>query len=194
MSTGHTHKTARLPRITEMAHQLLAERVKAGDTVIDATAGNGYDTLFLAELVGDTGRVHAYDVQNSAIQATESRLSSAGYSDRVELHHASHTAIAESDEPIQAAIFNLGYLPGSDKHIITQADSTLEAVQAALSRLISGGMVLLVVYVGHAGGEQEAEALECYMRTLSTRDYLVLKYEYINPDNRPPYILAVEKK
>ncbi|GED12849.1 class I SAM-dependent methyltransferase [Aneurinibacillus migulanus] len=194
MSVNNTDKKVRLPRITEMAHRLLAERVRAGDTVIDATAGNGHDTLFLAELVGDTGRVHAYDVQSSAIRATEVRLESVGYKDRVELHHASHTDIAEREEPIQAAIFNLGYLPGSDKQIITQADSTLEAVQSALSRLMSGGIVLLVVYVGHAGGEKEAEALERYARTLSTHEYLVLKYEYINPDNRPPYILAIEKK
>jgi len=194
VKTAHPTARARLPRVTEMAHRLLAERITAGDTVVDATAGNGYDTLFLAGLVGETGRVYAYDIQEAAIRATAERLDAAGVRDRVILRHASHTAIAELRASLQAVVFNLGYLPGSDKGVITQADSTLQAVQASLERLAPGGMVLLVVYQGHAGGEQEAEALEAYTRKLSPRDYLVLKYEYINPDNRPPYILAIERK
>ncbi|MED0676715.1 class I SAM-dependent methyltransferase [Aneurinibacillus thermoaerophilus] len=194
MNTMEAHNRARLPRITEMAHRLLAERVKAGDTVVDATAGNGHDTLFLAGLVGETGMVHAYDIQEAAIQATAARLEKAGMSDCVVLHHASHTEISALAAPLQAVIFNLGYLPGSNKTIITRADSTLQAVQAALSRLVSGGIVLLVVYRGHAGGEEEAAVLEAYVRKLPAREFLVLKYEYINPENQPPYILAIEKK
>ncbi|MFT9847645.1 tRNA (mnm(5)s(2)U34)-methyltransferase [Aneurinibacillus sp. REN35] len=194
MNTTQNEKRSRLPRITEMAHQLLAARIQRGDIVVDATAGNGHDTLFLAELVGDMGQVHAYDVQIDAIKTTGERLMTQGYENRVTLHHDSHTAIRELDDALQAVIFNLGYLPGSDKTVITKADDTIAAVEEALLHLRSGGIVVLVVYVGHTGGEAEAKALEAYVRALPVRDYLVLKYEYINPDNRPPYIIAIEKK
>lgn len=194
LNMTQNEKRTRLPRITEMAHQLLAARIQRGDIVVDATAGNGHDTLFLAELVGDTGHVHAYDVQIDAIKATEERLAAQGYESRVTLHHGSHTGISELDDALQAVIFNLGYLPGSDKTVITKADDTIVAVEGALLHLQSGGIVVLVVYVGHMGGEAEAKALEAYVRELPVRDYLVLKYEYINPDNRPPYIVAIEKK
>lgn len=194
MSTIHGEKRARLPRITEMAHRLLAERVQAGDTVVDATAGNGHDTLFLAQLVGESGHVHAYDIQAEAIEATRERLKDSGLEGRVTLHHASHTGIRELPDVLQAVIFNLGYLPGSNKTVITTAGETVAAVQGALSHLLPGGMVVIVAYVGHDGGEAEAEALEAYVRSLPLHEYLVLKYAYINPNNEPPYIIAIEKK
>ncbi|MBN6188678.1 methyltransferase domain-containing protein [Aneurinibacillus sp. BA2021] len=190
----HGEKRARLPRITEMAHRLLAERVQAGDTVVDATAGNGHDTLFLAQLVGEGGHVHAYDIQAKAIEATRERLKARGLEGRVTLHHASHAGIRELSDVLQAVIFNLGYLPGSDKTVITTAGETVAAVQGALSHLLPGGMVVIVAYVGHDGGEAEAEALEAYVRSLPLHEYLVLKYAYINPNNEPPYIVAIEKK
>jgi predicted methyltransferase len=194
MNTVQTAARARLPRLTEMAHRLLMDRVKEGDTVVDATAGNGHDTVFLAQLVGENGRVHAYDIQAAAIEATAARLERAGLRERVILHHASHADIAVLSDPLQAVVFNLGYLPGSDKTVITQATSTLQAVQAALAKLVSGGMVLLVLYRGHPGGEEEAAAIEAYVKKLEASEFLVLKYEYINPNNLPPYILAIEKK
>ncbi|BAU28813.1 putative rRNA methylase [Aneurinibacillus soli] len=184
----------RLPRITEMAHQLLVGRVRSGDTVVDATAGNGHDTLFLAQLVGENGLVHAYDVQEQALAATAERLANAGVEERVQLHHASHTEIAQIKEEIQAAVFNLGYLPGSDKTMITQAKSTLEAVQAAREKLACGGMIVLVIYRGHEGGEEEAAQIEAYAQSLPIAEYLVLRYDYINLDNRPPYVIVIEKK
>lgn len=187
-------KRERLPRITAEAHRLLAGRIQPGDTVVDATAGNGHDTLFLAQLVGEGGLVYAYDVQEQAIAATAERLAAAGMQNRVQLHHASHTEISFIQEEIQAVVFNLGYLPGSDKEMITQADSTIEAVQAALHQLSRGGMIVLVIYRGHEGGEEEARHIEEYAASLPVAEYLVLRYEYINPDNRPPYIIAIEKK
>ncbi|WCN36634.1 class I SAM-dependent methyltransferase [Aneurinibacillus uraniidurans] len=184
----------RLPRITEVAHHLLAGRVRPGDTVVDATAGNGYDTLFLAQLVGENGLVYAYDVQEQAVAATADRLATAGVEKQVRLYHASHTEIVHIKEEVQAVVFNLGYLPGSDKTMITQAESTLTAIQAAREKLVRGGMIVLVIYRGHDGGEEEAAQIEAYAQSLPITEYLVLRYDYINPDNRPPYIIAIEKK
>lgn len=187
-------KREKFKRITEVAHQMLAERIQPGDQVLDATAGNGYDTLFLAEKVGDTGRVYACDIQEEAIQHTKERLHAHGMAQRVELHLMSHADLPEEWGPLIAAVFNLGYLPGSDETIITQAETTLMAVKNILSKLSKGGLLLLVVYVGHEGGKKEAEELESFIQNLPFKDYMVLKYQYINPLNNPPYILAIEKK
>ena len=181
-------------RMTDMAHLLLAQYVQEGDTVIDATAGNGYDTLFLAQKVGDAGIVHAFDVQREAIENTRERLKDHNLSHRVRLHHTTHTDISKLNTPVKAVVFNLGYLPGSDKEIVTQGATTCGAVAAALSLLQSGGAVVIVLYRGHAGGEQEAADVEAYVRQLSHSSYVVSKYEHINVSPTSPYILLIVKK
>lgn len=180
--------------MTDMAHLLLAHVVKEGDTVIDATAGNGHDTVFLAQRVGDSGKVHAFDIQRQAIENTRRRLEEWRLSHRVVLHHASHTNIAYMDSSIKATVFNLGYLPGSDKQIVTQAESTRAAVSAALPLLQPSGIVVLVQYRGHPGGEQEAAALEQFVRQLPSSAYVVSKYEHLNVPHNPPYVLVIEKR
>lgn len=180
-------------RIVPMAHDLLAARVQVGDAVVDATAGNGHDTVFLAQRVGETGQVYTFDIQHKAIENTRNKLEAAGLSARAKLCLRCHSEIAHTvAEPIQAAVFNLGYLPGSDQRVATKPDTTVEAISAALSILNVGGIVVIVLYRGHRGGREEAAAVEQYVRTLSPARYTVLKYEYINLLNDPPYILAVE--
>ena len=187
-------KKEKFKRITEVAHQMLAGRIEPGDQVLDATAGNGYDTLFLAEKVGETGKVYACDIQEEAIQHTRKRLQAHDMEQRVDLHLMSHADLPEDWGPLAAAVFNLGYLPGSDETVITRAETTLMAVKKILTMLSKGGLLLLVVYVGHDGGKKEAEELESYIQDLPFKEYMVLKYQYINPANDPPYILAIEKK
>lgn len=187
-------KKEKFKRITEVAHQMLAGRIEPGDKVLDATAGNGHDTLFLAEKVGETGKVYACDIQEEAIQHTRERLHAHGMEQRVELHLMSHADVPEEWGPLAAAVFNLGYLPGSDETVITRGETTLIAVKKILSLLSNGGMLLLVFYVGHEGGKKEAEELEVFIGNLPFKEYMVLKYQYINPANDPPYIVAIEKK
>lgn len=177
--------------MTDIAHLLLAHVVKEGDTVIDATAGNGHDTVFLAQCVGDMGKVHAFDIQRQAIEKTRQQLAERGLSHRVVLHHKSHTEIAHLKSSITAVVFNLGYLPGSDKQVVTQAESTREAVSGALSLLQPGGIVVLVLYQGHPGGEQEAAALEQFVRKLPTPRYVVSKYKHLNVSHDSPFVLAI---
>lgn len=180
-------------RMTDMAHLLLAQCVKEGDTVIDATAGNGNDTVFLAQRVGDTGRVHAFDIQRQAIENTRERLDRHRLSHRVVLHHASHTEINQIDTSIKAVVFNLGYLPGSDKCIVTQPETTRAAISSALSLLQPGGMIVVVLYRGHEGGKKEASVVEQFVRRLPIPPYVVSRYNHLNVPNDPPYLLAIGK-
>jgi len=150
--------------LTQLAHELLAERLQPGDIAIDATAGNGHDTLFLAERVGPTGAVHAYDVQTEALQATRRRVDEAGCGGWVQLHPDNHARLmqplpADCRGRVAAVIFNLGYLPGSDRRTTTQNDSTLAALEQALALLRPGGVLSILAYRGHPGGREEARAV-----------------------------------
>lgn len=187
--------------ILSFAQELAAQRILPGDVCIDATAGNGVDTLFLAKAAGSGGMVHAFDIQETALQNTLERLSrelSMRYTG-IQLHLASHDRMpelvpAEQHGQVAAIMFNLGYLPGSDHTVITRPDTTLPALQAALALLRSGGVLTIAIYPGHEGGREEAAAVEAWAAGLAQKEYQVLCYRFLNQQNNPPYLLAVEKR
>lgn len=182
-----------LTKALDYAGQLIKERVKTGDIVVDATCGNGYDTLFLAQLVGDTGKVYGFDIQVSAIKNTSERIKLAGFENRVTLLHESHGHVKYFiDNPIKAAMFNLGFLPGSDKQITTTHTSTIESIETLIKLLVIGGIITIVVYVGHDNGH-EAYELEKFLSSLDQKVFNVLKYQFINQVNNPPYLIVLEK-
>ncbi|MDN7227151.1 class I SAM-dependent methyltransferase [Planococcus sp. N064] len=181
-----------LQRVLPFTKSLLEQTVQPGDTVIDATAGNGHDTHFLAGLTGGNGKVFAFDIQQEAIDATRKRVEAFTH---VELIHDSHAKIGDYvSEPISAAVFNLGYLPKGDHNIITKAQSTLAAMEQCLSLLKEQGLLLVVIYSGHDGGSEERDAVMAFVQNLPQVSYDVLKYEFINQRHSPPFLVAIEKK
>ena len=186
-------------RAVEFSHQLLRERLFPGDMAIDATAGNGHDTHFLAQLTGPDGMVFAFDVQGEAIAATRSLLERWGVpAGSWQLVHAGHETMpsavpARWHGQAGAVLFNLGYLPGSDKTITTVAASTVAAMRASLEMLRPGGVLIAVLYTGHPGGSEEAQAVLDFAAGLPTRDYHAIEYRTLNSRNTPPSVLAIEK-
>ena len=181
------------PRATTMAHQLVGERLLPGDFTIDATAGNGHDTLFLAKAVGPTGHVLAIDIQESAIEAA--RLRCAEYKDIIDFKVADHSNLRRwINRETGAVMFNLGYLPSSDKTIITQPESTLKAVVNALESLRNGGILTIAVYYGHPGGDVEAEAVSLFTQSLDQTRFTAIRYEFLNQKNNPPFLIAIERR
>lgn len=177
-----------------LSHLLLREKVRPGDRAVDATCGNGNDTLFLAGLVAPSGRVWAFDIQERAIATTRELLSEAGLVDSVELIHSGHERIKESvDGSLRAAVFNLGYLPGGDKSRITRPDTTLSALQQASSLLLPGGVLVVVVYPGHPGGEEESRAVDSWAEALPAADWHVWRSCQLNRPSSAPYLLCAEK-
>ncbi|MGE7092187.1 class I SAM-dependent methyltransferase [Lysinibacillus sp. NPDC048646] len=184
----------KLQRVLQYAQQLLTEAIEVGDTVVDATAGNGHDTLFLAQLVGDDGQVFAFDVQKSAVDATLHRLLDNALEHRALVLHTGHEHVAKHvQKPVTAAIFNLGYLPGSDHDIITKPNTTILAITDLLQLLKIGGIIVLVIYHGHPGGKEERDAVIDYVSHLPQKYVHVLKYEFLNQQNDPPFIIALQK-
>jgi tRNA G37 N-methylase Trm5 len=183
-----------LQSIIQYSHQLLAEIIQQGDIVIDATCGNGHDTVFLSKKVKESGKVYAFDIQEQAIKNTKKKLDDASITN-VSLIHDSHEHVKAyiSEHSIAGAIFNLGYLPKGDHHIITTPSSTLAAIESILPLLKVRGRLVLVIYHGHEGGKDEKNAVIDYCAQLNQKYFQVLQYQFINQVNEPPFIIAIEK-
>lgn len=172
----------------------LSQNIRFGDVVIDATAGRGRDTLFLAECVGQSGRVISIDIQADAIAATRSLLESRGFEDRVSLYQMDHALMAElTMGKVRAVVFNLGYLPGSNKKVITLASSTIPALRTGLDLLEAEGIMALTVYRGHPGAEQEAGAVQELLKNLPKKKFSVLEGHFPNQGETSPYWILVQK-
>lgn len=181
-------------RVVERVRTLLHELLRPGDWVIDATAGNGHDTVFMAQRVEPTGRVWAIDIQPSAIESTRSRLPE-DWNHLVTVIPGDHSQIRQllpeiPDATVRAIVFNLGYLPGSDHQLVTQTTTTLEALQQSLTLLEEGGKILVVAYRGHPEGAAEATAIRLWSRRL-LKGYQV-QTEISNPeDPRSPILFQI---
>lgn len=183
------------PRPTELAHRLLEDVLKPGDQVIDATCGNGHDTLFLACCVGESGRVLAFDVQEVAIRSAKQLLQANGVDAKVHFHCESHARLAEhaATGSIAAVMFNLGYLPGADHAVITHSSETLLALEAAARVLRPGGWLCVVCYPGHEGGDDEAVEVERWMTALTSGGWRVARYGMLGTKRPAPFLLTAVK-
>lgn len=183
------------PRPTEMAQEWLRRVIEPGDCVIDATLGNGHDALFLAQCVGHGGKVFGFDVQEQALHSATQKLKCGGIADGVyEWHLVSHTQMVEWVRvPVKAVMFNLGYLPGADHGLITTAEETLAALSAAATLLVPGGVITVVCYPGHKGGEQEALAVKEWAHAQGA-SWNVVHYEKWATQQPAPELIAMHKK
>lgn len=181
------------------AHALVGETVVPGDLAIDATCGNGFDTAFLAGLTGESGHVFAFDIQPAAIEATTARLERDNLSSRVTLHTASHGSLKEYLPGdligrFRAVMFNLGYLPGSDRTVRTHPQETVPALISGAEVLRDGGIMTVVVYTGHDGGAEEALEVEQALSQLDRNSFDVRSVGPLNRAGNPPYLIAVYKR
>jgi predicted methyltransferase len=177
-----------------ISHEIIKKVVKQGDTVVDATMGNGNDTLLLAGLVGDEGKVYSFDIQESALESTRKRLESAGIGEYVKLVLDGHQNIDKYvPTGIKAVMFNLGYLPKGDHSIGTKAESTIEALNKSMELLMVGGIIMMVIYYGGDSGFEEKDAVLEYINTIDCRKYTVLVSDFVNQINCPPIAVCIEK-
>lgn len=178
-----------------LAHQVMEAAVMPGAKVIDATMGNGHDTAFLAELVGETGLVYAFDLQASAVESTRSRLENLGLTDRCKLFVKGHERVLEEVcGPVDAVMFNLGWLPGGDKTVTTLWETTQKAVSDCLSLLKKGGVLTLCAYPGHAEGDRERENLMTWLASLRPQEFNVLHQRFLNAGPGAPECFVIQKQ
>ncbi len=180
--------------ILQTEKYFILQHLKEGDTAVDFTMGNGYDTLFLSKTVGEEGRVYAFDIQQSALESTSRRLAENGAPENYTLICDSHHRAKEYVQgKIKAGMFNLGYLPGGDKSVTTKRETTIAAVKDAIDMLSEDGILLIAVYPGHEEGEIEGEMINEILSQLDRRKYCCVKFRIINSPTSS-YFYVVESK
>ena len=177
-----------------LAEDVLRRVICPGDTVVDATMGNGHDTLMLCETVGPSGRVYAFDIQPRAVESARARLEEHGMADRASLFCAGHH---EMDQyvpvPVRAVVFNLGWLPGGDHSVTTRWETTRCAVEKALDLLQPLGVLVVCAYPGHPEGDRERAELTALLSGLSNRKYNVLHQRFLNASPGAPECFVIQK-
>ena len=178
-----------------LAREVILRAVEPGDTVVDATMGNGHDTQMLCETVGPEGRVFAFDVQAQAVEETRKRLREQGLDGRAELILSGHEHMAEYVKgPVKAVMFNLGWLPGGDHEVTTRWETTRAAVESALDLLAPMGVLVICAYPGHAEGEREKQELAAFLGGLDNRRYNVLHQRFLNAGPGAPECFVIQKQ
>lgn len=184
-----------LGRVSQVLDLLLREALKPGDTVVDATLGNGYDAEHLLELVGENGFLIGFDIQSEAIASSQQRLSrfkDSCFKLIMDSHH--HMKSYLQNENPKAVIFNLGYLPKADKLKTTQWETTQPAILTALELIAPGGFVAITTYPAHEAGAIEDAALSSWLRTLNQKEFEVSCIEMRNQINHPPILYWISKR
>ncbi|KAA8497692.1 putative rRNA methylase YtqB [Porphyridium purpureum] len=198
-----------LTRSAKFWHVFAAEAVRPGDAVLDATVGNGHDTLHLARMVGPEGTVYGLDIQDSALTRTRERLdeafppnelltdSSNSLRPRIVLEKRSHETFPESirDGDLALVVYNLGFLPGTDplgeqRRVTTRADTTVQSLHMSLQKLRVGGLIVVTCYIGHEHGLEEQKAVLDWATNLTTASTVHMKW--LNRDQAPSVVL-IEK-
>ena len=210
--------------LLELAHASIQRAVMPGSLVVDATAGNGHDTLFLARLVGPTGLVLAFDTQPEALEKTRAALEQAELTARVRLFLTGHENIAlclQSNAPppptgqlaasltaktppdpalyltakpqVHAAMFNLGFLPNSEKEIATRPSTTLAALIGLLPAMLPGAALSIHCYSGHDGGKEESKAVLDWAARQPAEAWRVYRYETLNKTRGTENLILMER-
>jgi predicted methyltransferase len=182
-------------QITTIVKKEISPYIHEGYIAVDLTAGNGNDTCFLAEAVGKSGKVYAFDVQAIAIENTKRKLEDKQLQDRVSLIHDGHENIGQYiNRKINVAMLNLGYLPSGDKAIITRPETTIIAINKVIEMLEIGGVMSIVVYYGHDGGVREKDVVENLLRNLDEKNIDIMTISYLNRKNAAPVIHLLHKR
>ena len=172
----------------------LRPHVRPGGTVVDFTLGNGHDTLWFSDLVGESGHVYSFDVQDQAISSARALLEAEAKYNNYTLIKSSHHLVKHFvPGKICAGMFNLGYLPGGDRSITTMHETTLPAVEAAIDILEDDGGLLIAVYPGHPEGTVEGELIHRMLAPLDRKKICVTKLQIVNSPTSPFFFL-VEKR
>jgi len=182
----------------------IKEHVKPGDVCIDATAGNGHDTLYLCQLAGTgqkddsgsdkpLGKVLAFDIQQQALDNTKQLLEKNGYQAQLILDSHANMKNYAKDNSVDCIVFNFGYLPGGDHNLVTRAQSSIKAIEAGLDLLKKKGIMTLCIYSGGDSGFEERDALLEFLKKLDAKKYLVIASFYYNRPNNPPIPVIIQK-
>nr|WP_312576267.1 class I SAM-dependent methyltransferase [Sedimentibacter sp.] len=182
-------------KIVDFVHMLIKESYEGKNDLnfVDATCGNGFDALFLCKIAGKDGHVIAFDIQEQAIERTKILLETNLDFKNYRIIKDSHEVVNQYlTEKIDAALFNLGYLPFSDKEVTTKPDVTVNAIKNLLPYIKNDGRIYITSYISHDTG-REINEINQFLNDLNKKEYNVIHMRIINKDNFPPELFVIEK-
>ncbi len=162
---------------------------ESNTNIIDATCGNGNDSLYLASKY-PSSKIVGFDIQEQAINNSIEKCSAHTNTKFVLDSHANVDKYVTDN--VSLAIFNLGYLPRADRNITTKADSTILCIEKILKMLNPGGAIILTMYRGETNVLETAEVLK-FVKTINKDFYIVSMYDLINL-NGNPFNVIIERK
>ena len=177
--------------ILNRARLLMKENLKKTDLVIDATTGNGKDSLFLLSIIED-GHLFGFDIQKEAIKNTNDLLKEKfnNYTLFNTGHENMYKTLKEYENKISLIVFNLGYLPRGNKEITTKVDTTIKAIKDSINLLNKKGHIVITIYPGHNEGLKESEKVKEFLKKSNNLTYK----EYHNTNNpTAPYVINIKK-
>ncbi|OEH84786.1 16S rRNA (cytosine(1402)-N(4))-methyltransferase [Desulfuribacillus stibiiarsenatis] len=187
--------------VIQFSHQLVATKLQSGGHAVDATAGNGNDSLFMLNHMKKNAHLYIFDIQEQALNNTKEKIiHKFGTQEIINANRKIHFLCTGHENlkrhvhsKVKVIMFNLGYLPGSDVSIITKPNTTLEAIESGLELLETSGLISVVLYPGHDGGDKEANLVSEYVTKLNSYDYGVILYKQMNKE-KSPFFIGIEKK
>ena len=184
----------RKPSLTEQAHRLIQEHFWSLDKnpkhAVDATCGNGFDTVFLASWVSEA--VYAFDIQDIAIKNTQHKLQELNLDKKVKLIKSGHETLSNYIEnPVDIIMFNLGYLPQADKSVTTLTETSIKALNSALALLSNNGILSLLCYPGHSEGKKETVAIRKFLMN-DSKKFIVNEYLSNYPNEKSPILFLIK--
>lgn len=172
---------------SSLTHYIINTYVKEKKVAIDGTLGNGFDTDFLAN---NFETVYAFDIQKIACDKYNEKKQE----NVIVINDSHHKFLEYINTKVNCIVYNLGFLPGGDKSITTNYDSSIESIKIGLDILESSGLMLIASYRGHEEGMNEYVYISEYLSKLSKNRYAVMKHEIINRSNKSPVLFVIEKK
>ena len=189
------NETYELHSARQLAAEMQERIIRPGDTVVDATLGNGHDACRLASLVGPQGKLIGFDIQRQAIESSRARLREAGLEERSELCQTGHEHMAEYvTQPVRCVVFNLGWLPGGDKSVTTRWTTTEKAISAAMQLVVPLGIITICAYPGHEEGDVERAHLTQWLASLPPQAWNVLHCRFANAGPGAPECWILQKQ
>jgi hypothetical protein len=179
----------------DLAHLLWGSFLSPKALAIDATCGNGKDSLALSFLLQKHPNTALFciDIQQQAIQKTKDLLwkQNPSFAPFTSFFHQSHETLPPipSHLDVKLVTLNLGYLPGGDKAITTLAESTLKSLDLIMDLLVLGGAISITCYPGHPEGKKEETVLLERLSLLPPSSWSFTSFFWPNRKDSPSLLL-----
>ncbi len=174
----------------DLAHFFWKRLIKKGDLVVDATLGNGLDFLQLSKLLFPSKKslLYGMDIQEKALENSKLLMKTEKIDPKqLFFINSSHEDFSFLSRKPRLIVYNLGYLPGSDKTVTTKTKTTLKSVQEGLLCLEEGGALSIMLYPGHKEGNKEKQTLLDFCRKLPL-SFSAAQYEFLQNPLAPSFL------